>query len=127
MAFSLAFVIGAIYLIATTILGLHPDAFFTKAVVIAGAGLPAVAAALAGIRYQGDFYRFSERAAETARELQRIDNALKAFACWPENTWNSTDQFAELRDIIIDLEGVLLNDLDDWRFVYRARPTPEPG
>ena len=95
--------------------------------MFAGAGLPALAAAFAGVRYQGDFHRFSERAAQTARELQRVENELTAFELRAPDASVCVEPFAELRDIVIHLSDILLSDLEDWRFVYRARPTPEPG
>jgi len=98
------------------------------AVAFAGAFLPALAAALAGIRFQGDFRRFAERSAQSAVELERIGASLDAFIDRMVDTKNAReDGFASLRVLLLDLERVLLKDLDDWHFVYRARPTPEVG
>lgn len=98
------------------------------AVALAGAFLPAVAAGLAGIRFQGDFRRFAERSAQSALELERLGQALADFAArMAEPKSASEDGFASLRVLLLDLERVLLKDLDDWHFVYRARPTPEVG
>ncbi|MBY0360681.1 MAG: hypothetical protein K2X45_02140 [Phreatobacter sp.] len=87
---------------------------------IAMAALPALAAAVAGIRYQGDFERFSKRSDRTARELARLGAALADFRACESPT------YLELRDILLELERVLLSDIEDWRFVYAERPSPEP-
>lgn len=92
----------------------------TALATILMAGLPAFAAAVAGVRYQGDFERFAKRSDRTARELARIGLALAAFG------ERNTPTFMELRDILVELERVLLQDIEDWRFVYAERPSPEP-
>lgn len=88
--------------------------------------LPAFGAAVAGIRYQGDFERFSERSEDTAKALERINAALADFI--EAEAEDEVDQplFETLRDLTTDLERVLLSDLEDWRFVYRARPIFSP-
>ncbi|HMN73575.1 MAG TPA: hypothetical protein PKA55_17070 [Rhodoblastus sp.] len=102
----------------------------TEWVLFFGAGMPAVAAAVAGLRYQGDFLRFATRSQRTARDLGAIDAALTRFAQRagePEMAGEAKrNDFAELRDILVSLESILSADLQDWRYVYSARPNPEP-
>ena len=98
--------------------------------VLGGAALPAVAAAVAGLRYQGDFLRFAARSQRTAKELQTINAALRDYVARvseaaPEST-AVRGAFSELRDILLNLEAILIDDLEDWRYVYSARPNPEP-
>ena len=90
------------------------------------AGLTAFAGALMGIRFQGDFERFAERSRQTHEQLEMIDQRLVNLI---ERNPQLTDQplFEELTQIIQDLADVFEKDLEDWRFVYSARPTPEAG
>ncbi len=95
-----------------------------------GAGLPAIAAAVAGLRYQGDFLRFATRSRRTAHDLGAVEAELTKFIERMEDAKvcdkDKRQGFAELRDIILSLESVLIADLQDWRYVYAARPNPEP-
>ncbi len=92
------------------------------------AGIPALAGALATIRYHGDFERFASRSTRTVQALRCIEQELaryeqRAVASEPD----VADPFGSLRDILLALESVLLEDLRDWDFVYRVRHTPEPA
>jgi hypothetical protein len=91
------------------------------------AGLPVVGAAATGIRYQGDFERFARRSEQTSAALNRIDRQLEQFITSAEESEGQKPCYERLRDIILHLEQVLLSDLDDWRFVYEARPDPGVG
>ncbi len=101
-------------------------------VTLAGAGLPLLAAALAGIRYQADFERFGQRSHKTAIELDKICERLKTLEEHARKTGKfcgaeSEPLFEELAKIISDLSKIYESDLDDWRFVYSARPNPGVG
>lgn len=101
------------------------------ALTIVCATLPVIGAAFAGVRFQGDFERFADRSHETSEALKRIETALDAFIARPGGdaplASAEPPMFETLHAIFSDLERVLLSDLEDWRFVYRARPSPEPG
>lgn len=99
-------------------------------IVLFGAGMPAIAAAVAGLRYQGDFLRFATRSRRTAEDLEGVSQALNAFVARMQDQaipdTHKRNAFVELRDILLELEIVLVTDLQDWRYVYSARPNPEP-
>lgn len=108
--------------------GIAPMAF--RFLAICAAILPTVGGALAAIRYQGDFERFSERSNKTAKELSRLEKELEKFVSQLESSGEATLQaprYEVLLQIATDLERVLISDLDDWRFVYRSRPIFSPG
>ena len=88
------------------------------------AGLPALAGALLGIRFQGDFERFAERSDQTRKELNKIDTRL-AVLVKREPTTFEQPLYEELVLIVQDLLNVFEKDIEDWRFVYSARPNPE--
>ena len=102
-----------------------------KVMMVLNGALPALGAALAGLRFQGDFERFADRSRETSQALAQLDEALArliadadrptALAC------TEAPLFEQLRGMVLRLRDILLSDVEDWRFVYVARPAPEPG
>ena len=92
-----------------------------------GAVLPAVAAAAAGIRFQGDFERFAMRSKDTAAQLAVLAERAKAIAdeagqCEEAPCAGRSPLFEPLLDLLLDTQAVLDEDLVDWRFAYAARP-----
>jgi len=101
-------------------------------VTVIGAGLPLLAAALAGIRYQGDFERFGKRSHDTLEALDTITRRLDDFERCARRTTSPVDAdtpplFERLASIVIELAEIYESDLEDWRFVYAARPNPDVG
>ncbi|PTS75489.1 hypothetical protein DBR17_15805 [Sphingomonas sp. HMWF008] len=100
---------------------------FKYAAAFCGAVLPAVAAAAAGIRFQGDFERFAMRSKETATRLdalaERASNlAARAGACGEASCIDDAPLFESLVGLLLETQSVLDEDLADWRFAYAARP-----
>lgn len=100
---------------------------FKYGAAFTGAVLPALAAAAAGIRFQGDFERFAMRSKDTAARLKVLAEraaALKqrAEACGPHPCEGKPPLFEPLLDLLLDTQAVLDEDLADWRFAYAARP-----
>jgi hypothetical protein len=100
---------------------------FRLGMIAASAALPSIGAAATGIRFQGDFERFAWRSGQTHAALMRIDRQLDQFITGARGADADRPHFEDLRDIVTRLEQVLLSDLDDWRFVYEARPDPGVG
>lgn len=100
---------------------------FRLGMVAASAALPSIGAAATGIRFQGDFERFAWRSGQTHAALTRIDRQLDQFIAGARGAEANRPHYEDLRDIVTRLEQVLLSDLDDWRFVYEARPDPGVG
>lgn len=100
---------------------------FKYAAAFFGAVLPAVAAAAAGIRFQGDFERFAMRSKNTATQLkalaERADNLkARADACGNAACSGQSPLLEPLLGLLLDTQDVLDEDLADWRFAYAARP-----
>jgi len=95
--------------------GLPPILFLVATMF--SAGLPAIGAAIYGIRMQGDFAGISERNRSVAVKLE----ALRAV--------DATDALAfdTLRMRITRATAVLTEDRLRWRQVYDARPLTLPG
>lgn len=102
-------------------------AVLTKAAAFLGAVLPAVAAAAAGIRFQGDFERFAMRSKDTATRLEAFaerarDLEARATACREAACIDDAPLFESLLALLLETQSVLDEDLADWRFAYAARP-----
>lgn len=96
------------------------------------AAMPVLSGAFMGIRFQGDFERFAERSEKTKSQLAIISDRLFALLCdidlsYDMNNSISMPPFERLSSIILDMLEIYELDLEDWRFVYSARPSPEPG
>lgn len=105
----LAFVTG--YFIAHAWVRAHADVF-----VALSAGLPAIGAAIFGIRVQGDFSGTAERSAATAAELAAIVEALEA----------SRPDLARTIDLVEGAAAMMLADLGEWRLAFKQRQIQLP-
>lgn len=74
---------------------------------IASAGLPAIGAAIFGIRFQGDFGGSAVRSEATARTLEQIADELDRVGEDPMRAADLVEQAAR----------AMLADLDEWRLV----------
>lgn len=81
--------------------------------------LPAVGAALSGIRSTGEFEVFAERSRETAEALSRCRDRCVAAALAPtlEQTHGALAELAE----------VLSEDMGEWRALYRRKQLALPA
>lgn len=137
-AIGIAFLFSASYLALFGVTKLHLSGIlgealhglyvaFKSSAAFFGAFLPAVAAAAAGIRFQGDFERFAMRSKDTAKRLgtlaaraSRIEAEAGARSAAPGG--DGPPLFEQLLDLLLDTQSVLDEDLADWRFAYAARP-----
>lgn len=79
--------------------------------------LPAVGAALFGIRAQSDFAGIEHRSLAMARELGRLRQTIEADA----------PRFELITDRARRLATVMLRDTADWRLTFEGRPLVLPG
>lgn len=103
-----------------------------RIVAVVCAGFPLLAASLAGIRYQGDFERFAKRSGDTKNALEQIKHRLNAFERRAELYYGphletEPPLFEEYLHITQDLSDIFIADLQDWHYVYSARPNPGVG
>jgi hypothetical protein len=83
---------------------------------------PAFGAALAGIRTQAEFERVKKRSRAMLQTLQRI--------CWelaPRDEGREKISYAALNLIVAEAGQLMVDELLDWRIVFKDRPLPEPG
>ena len=103
--------------LALKIVAGHAVAAYTPLATIIGAALPAIGAAIYGIRMQGDFAGIAERDAALAAELATIRGVIV------------TDPlgFDTLSRRVRRVSSLLTEDLGSWLQTYRARPLALPG
>ncbi|MBO9518205.1 MAG: hypothetical protein J7493_09075 [Porphyrobacter sp.] len=89
----------------------------TALVTAVTAVLPAMGAALYGIRMQGDFAGIADRSTVTVKRLQRLQRALEADG----------PDFDLLSARLRRLREIALTDVAHWRTTYQARPLTLPG
>ena len=86
-------------------------------VTIASGALPAIGAAIYGIRMQGDFAGVAERAETLAHHLHALKRVIA----------DDTLSFDTLSRRIRRVVDLLTADLASWRHTYHARPLSLPG
>ena len=84
--------------------------------------LPAFGAALAGIRSQAEFERVKKRSRAMLQTLRHICRELRATSEVGEKT-----SYASLNLIVAEAGQLMVDELLDWRIVFKDRPLPEPG
>ncbi|HHJ16657.1 MAG TPA: hypothetical protein ENJ80_08175 [Gammaproteobacteria bacterium] len=98
----------------------HPDdalvnRYYTWAVAVFVAALPAFLAAVHGITVQGEFERLAERSAATAGYLKNLISRLRSIT--PESHTHYADAVG---DHAIEAAQVMLEEVTDWQVLYRA-------
>ncbi len=137
-ALILAIIVGGLYVLGfgfpkLVSSGIYQDwgAFAKGVVTVSGAGLPLLGAALAAIRFQGDFEQFSKRSKITHAALGEIEKRLtdleKQFNSEPTDEDDGLVRYEDLASVLTDLTDVYLRDLSDWRLIYSSKVTPAPG
>ena len=81
------------------------------------AGLPAVATAIFGIRYQGDFGGSAERSRSTAQTLRAIEAQLA----------ETRGDLSRSADLFEQSARAMLADLDEWRLINQQQELSVAG
>jgi hypothetical protein len=89
----------------------------TALVTFLSALLPAVGAALYGIRMQGDFAAAAERSEAIGRQLDRLRVAIE----------RDTLDYRRLSGRLDRLSEIMLSEIDQWRQTSEVRPLELPG
>ena len=97
-----------------TLVGLATNAYYVTEYsnwfTLVGAGFPALATAVFGIRFQGDFGGDALRSLATADTLQAIDKELR-----------KEPALSRAADLTEQAARFMLSDLDEWRLVNQQR------
>jgi hypothetical protein len=89
----------------------------TELVTWITAAMPALGAAIYGIRMQGDFVGIAFRSEVTVARLERLQRSLD------DENLDYTKLMARLKR----LSDIMLSDVEHWRTTYQARPLALPG
>ena len=106
---------------------LHPDVPISRetreiVVGLVATAAPAFGAALAGIRTQAEFERVKKRSRATLQTLRRICKELV-----PREEGREEISYSALNLIVAEAGQLMVDELLDWRIVFKDRPLPEPG
>ncbi len=96
--------------------------WITAAIAFLATASPTLGAALAGIRSQAEFERVKKRSRAMLHTLQRICKELDARDHRQEKI-----SLAALNLIVAEAGQLMVDELLDWRIVFKDRPLPEPG
>jgi hypothetical protein len=96
--------------------------FVTILVGLLATVLPAFGAALAGIRSQAEFERVKKRSRAMLQTLRHICRELGSRQD-DENVLS----YSALNQIVAEAGQLMVDELLDWRIVFKDRPLPEPG
>ena len=88
-------------------------------VSLLAAVLPSVGAALEGIRFTADFSSKAKRSLNAAKDLERIEGELLAGMERPE--------FDRTRKLLIEVSGIMAEDLGAFLSLYGRKPLTLPG
>jgi hypothetical protein len=96
--------------------------FLTILVGLLATVLPAFGAAFAGIRSQAEFERVKKRSRAMLQTLRHICRELRSR----ENDEEGLS-YSALNQIVAEAGQLMVDELLDWRIVFKDRPLPEPG
>jgi hypothetical protein len=94
----------------------------TAVIAFIATAAPTLGAALAGIRSQAEFERVKKRSRAMLQTLKRICKELDA-----RDQGGAKISLASLNLIVADAGQLMVDELLDWRIVFKDRPLPEPG
>lgn len=90
---------------------------FTSLIIFLSALLPAIGAALYGIRTQGDFCALAGRSQLIVEQLGRLDRAIRRDPL----------DYRRLTERLRRLSAIMLAEVDQWRQSSERRPVELPG
>lgn len=99
-----------------------PGPWAVAVIALIATASPALGAALAGIRSQAEFERVKKRSRAMLQTLQRICKELS-----PRHPGAQNISYADLNLIVAEAGQLMVDELLDWRIVFKDRPLPEPG
>ena len=106
--------IATVAVTVVTLVGLSIDSQWVNDygnwLTLVSAGFPALATAIFGIRFQGDFGGDAVRSASTAKALRTIDEQLRAGVTLPRAA-----------DLVEEAARLMLGHLDEWRLINQQR------
>jgi hypothetical protein len=99
--------------------GLH-DA--SKWFTLLGVALPTIGAAIAGIRYFGDFERFAAISEVTAEKLDAVHNRIGLLLSAPEDMLD----YDRVSDLAHTADDIVVTEIENWQAVFGGKHITVP-
>lgn len=87
-----------------------------------GVALPTFGAAIAGIRYFGDFERFSSISEITAEKLSGIHARITQLLAGPEAALD----YGQVADLAREVDETVINEIESWQAVFAGKHVAVP-
>jgi len=87
-----------------------------------GVSLPTFGGAIAGIRYFGDFERFSSISEVTSEKLTAIHTRMTQLLDSPESALD----YGQVADLAREVDGVVVGEIESWQAVFAGKHVAVP-
>jgi hypothetical protein len=87
-----------------------------------GVALPTFGGAIAGIRYFGDFERFSSISDVTSEKLTTIHTRMTQLLDSPESALD----YGQVADLAREVDGVVVGEIESWQAVFAGKHVAVP-
>ncbi len=126
--FKLAILSVASYLslLAAASMGLvseHVPYDLSKMFTFLGVSLPALGGALAGIRYFGDFERFSSISEITAEKLSDVEDRIATLM----NAHEGHLSYIQVAGLAHDIDDIVVTEIENWQAVFGSKQIAVPA
>jgi hypothetical protein len=107
--------------IASVLIHLFSHSPFESWFTLICAGLPALAAALAGIINQGEFARIAKRSEAMDKRLDQISKDIEKLSQTNDSTPTSL-KLAQAKSLAVGTAQLMVDELLDWHVIFADRP-----
>jgi hypothetical protein len=87
-----------------------------------GVALPTFGAAISGVRYFGDFERFSAISAVTAKKLQAVASRIELLIFVPEASLD----YAQVSELAHAVDDIVVSEIENWQAVFGGKHITVP-
>lgn len=119
---SVAVYLGIVVVGALGMIDPHAVAKSAKIFTFLGVALPAVGGAFAGIRYFGDFERFSAISQVTAEKLELLDARVRRSLSGPDEGLC----YARAASLAHAMDDIVVSEIESWQSVFAAKNIAVP-
>jgi hypothetical protein len=118
-------VASSLLLAAAAALSLVPEAFVHDAsrwFTFLGVALPTFGAAIAGIRYFGDFERFAAISEVTAEKLGAVHARIRRLLAAPDEAL----EYGSVADLAHAADDIVVSEIENWQAVFGSKTITVP-
>lgn len=95
----------------------------SKIFTFLGVSLPTLGAALAGLRYFGDFERFAAISQVTAEKLDNLHDRLRILLGIDDDRLG----FAEVAEVVREMDEIVVSEIENWQAVFGGKQITVPA